>query len=246
VNVRAILLLVPFALAVVRPPPPRRLFALATLARVTLEASRDRVVVVHDVDLPKGDWRGDDFDLYVAFGAPGTPRAIDARLYALDGSKDPQPNAPFEAIPFEAAVRSPANAYVLLGSPTMAGVILHVRQPAFRRAVASSGVARLRIRALCELPAVDAQSGREMVVRLGMRGAEPLAIERIEVVSREAAGWISRAEAHLCGPEADSYPLSVWVFPRVARQVVWPGPAAPALSLRHASDDLCVRFWTSS
>ena len=52
------------------------------------------------------------------------------------------------------------------------------------------------------------------------------------------------AEARLCGPEADPYPLAVSVLPKGSRPVDRPAPVAPVLSVRHASDDLCIRFWT--
>jgi hypothetical protein len=242
----------------VRPSP--RPFSLATLPRIRLEAARDHLVVVHDASVPRGQWPGGDLDLYVAFGAPGAPRAIDARVFAGgegagagaeggEAERDPPVGATSETVSLERAPRRPTGVYPLLGSSTMAGVILHVREAAFRRAVGPFGVARLRIRALYDLPHEDARGGREVVVRLGTQGGEPLALGRLEIVSLEGEKWIVRAEAHLCGPEADPYPLTVSVLPGGARLAESPGgsglaPEAPALSVRHSSDDLCVRFWT--
>jgi hypothetical protein len=245
---RLALLALPVALAAAlpraRPPPP--LFALPTVPRVRLEAARDHVVVATDVNLARGEWQGADFELFVAFGAPGAPRAIDARLYAGgEAGRDPAPDAAFEPITLERAARRPLTSYLLFGPPTMAGVVLHVRGASFRRAVAPSGVARLRVRALYDLPAEDARTGREMVVRLGIREGPPVALGRIEVVSLESDAWLLGAEARLCGPDADPYPLAVSLFPKAARPPSLPAPAAPVLSVRHATDDLCVRLWTS-
>jgi hypothetical protein len=227
-----------------RPGPPPPLFSLATLPRIRLEAARDHVVVIHDANLPRGQWHGGDVDLYVAFGAPGVPRAMDASLFAGgEKDRDPAADATSENIPLERAPRRPSAAYLLLGSPTMAGVVLHVRDVAFRRAVGPFGVARIRLRALYDLPREDARGSREMVVRLGTREGEALALGRIEVVSLEA-DWILRADAHLCGPEADPYPLAVSVLPKSPDRPEPRGPAAPVLSVRHSTDDLCVRFWT--
>jgi hypothetical protein len=241
------LIALPIALAAAvpraRPAPP--LFALPTLPHVRLEAARDHVVVLEDVNLARGQWPGGDFDLFVAFGAPGAPKAIDARITAGgEAGRDPSPDATFEAVAIERAPRRPSAAYLLLGPPAMAGVVLHVREASFRRALASFGVARFRVRALYELPAEDARTGREVVVRLGVRDGSPIALGHIEVVSSEPDGWLLGAEAHLCGPEADPYPLAVSVVPRSVRPAEAPGPVAPVLSVRHASDDLCVRFWT--
>jgi len=244
--VRAVLLAVPIALvAAYAPSPPPHLFALPTLPHVRLEVAKDHIVVVHEANLPRGDWPGGDFELYVAFGSPGAPEAIDARLFAAgEGGKDPLPDATSEPIALERAARRPNAAYLFLGSSQMAGVVLHVREAAFRRAVGPSGVARIRLRALHLLPAVDARSGREMVVRLGMRGGEPIALGRLEMLSLEPTPWLSRAEAHLCGPDAEAYPLAVSLVPKTPRPPEWPGPSSPVLIVRHASDDLCVRFWT--
>jgi hypothetical protein len=220
-----------------------RPFSLATLPRIRLEAARDHVVVVHDANFPRGQWRGGDLDLYAAFGAPGAPRAMDARLFA-GGEGDPPADAASETILLERAPCRPSAAYLFLGSPRMAGVILHVQEAAFRRAIGPFGVARIRLRALYDLPREDALGGREMIVRLGMQGEEALALGRIEVVSLEGEKWIQRAEAHLCGPNADAYPLAVSVIPESPRASESPGPVAPVLSVRHSTDDLCVRFWT--
>jgi hypothetical protein len=245
--VRLAVLALPVALAAAlpraRPAPP--LFALPTLPRIRLEAARDHVLVVEDANLARGEWQGSDFDLFVAFGAPGAPRAIDARLFAAgEAGKDPLPDAPFEPITLERAARRPVASYLLLGPAAMAGVVLKVKEASFRRAVAPFGVARLRVRSLYDLPAEDARTGREVVVRLGVRDGAPLALGRLEVVSLEPDAWLLGAEARLCGPEADPYPLAVSVLPRGSRPVDRPAPVAPVLSVRHTTDDLCVRFWT--
>jgi len=145
------------------------------------------------------------------------------------------------------AARRPPGARLLLGSSAMAGALLRVRAAAFDRATHATGVARLRIRTLLDLPSPDARGGRELVVRLGAHDGEPDAIEVIEVVSDEARPWLMRAEAHLCGPDADPHPLSVKVRTKGASSSMPAGAAsrvAPILSVRHATDDLCVRFWT--
>jgi hypothetical protein len=55
----------------------------------------------------------------------------------------------------------------------------------------------------------------------------------------------SRAEARLCGPDADGNPLAIAVVPKPASPTLTPiPPIAPVLAVRHPSDDLCIRFWT--
>src|SRR5581483_5735357 len=94
---------VPAAHAAVHPAPP--LPMLPTVARVRVEAGRDRVVVVEEVNLPRGEWQSGSIDLYVAFGAPGTPGAVDAHLAAVpNGSLEARPDDPGEAVAVEPAV----------------------------------------------------------------------------------------------------------------------------------------------
>ena len=224
------------------PPLPM----LPVVARVRIEAARDHVLVIEDVNLEQDAWTSGDLDLYVAFGAPGVPRAFDARLLAVpQGEYFAALDDAGESIPVERATRRPVSAQVLVGRAQMAGAILHVKEAAFRRALARSELATIRIRTLIDLPQEDARTGHEVVMRLGIGEGAPLAVRRIELASVEAAPWIARAEARLCGADADAYPLSISVTPSTpVPSALEHLPIAPLLAVRHASDDLCVRFWT--
>ena len=227
-------------------PPLPPLPSLPSVSRVRVEVAPDRVLVLEDVALPRGDWRGGDLDLYVAFGAPGAPRAFDARLLPVpDGALEPDPAEAGEPVPVDRAPRRPATAHALLGRPQMAGAVLHVKEAAFRRAVTPGGMAVVRVRALLDAPPEDPERGRELVVRLGVAAGQPLTLGRLQLAAMGTRTRITRAEAHLCGAEADPYPLAIAVTPRVAAP---PAPApeapvAPVLAVRHVGDDLCVRFW---
>jgi hypothetical protein len=230
----------------VHPAPP--LPMLPRVSRVRVEAARDRVVVLEDVYLPRGEWESGGLDLYVAFGAPGAPIAVDARLIA-EGSATVDPHAEAEGDPvtIDRAVRRTPSSQLLLGNPQMAGVVLHVKEAQLRRVYSTADAAVLRVRSLLVAPNVDATGARSVVVRLGISGGLPLTLGRIQVVSLESRPWIIRAEAVLCGSEADPWPLSVTLAGKAA------GPAtarrsasiAPEAAARHASDDLCVRWWAS-
>lgn len=227
--------------------PP--LTSLPTIARVRIEAARDRVLVIEDVTLPRGEWTKGDMDLFVAFGAPGAPKAFDARLVPLKDDLEASADEAGEPIATERAVRRPPGAQMLIGRPQMAGALIRLKEAAYRRALAASttDTVVIRARTLLDLPAEDAQTGRELVVRLGVPGETPLTLGRVQVVSLEQRPWITRAEAQLCGPEADPWPLSVAIAPKPASPPppLAKGPISPRMALRHATDDLCVRFWTS-
>jgi hypothetical protein len=218
---------------------------LPSVARVRVEAARDRVVLLEEVNLPRGEWQSGGLDLFVAFGAPGTPVAVDARLAPVPiGALESRPDDPGEAVPVEPAVRHTPGTQLLLGRPTMAGVVVHVKDAQLRHAYALSDTVALRVRSLLSPPAADSSGARDVVVRLGFAAGQPIALEKVQVVSAEAKPWITRAEAALCGPEADPWPLSLTLLPRpsdpaapTARTI------APTMAVRHASDDLCVRWW---
>lgn len=234
-------------------PPPRPLPAPPTLPLIRVEAARDHLLVTQDVLLGRGEWTSGDIDAFIAFGSPGLPRAVDARLSPAAADREDTDDAtPSEPIPIDRAFQRPAGARHLLGSPAMAGAVLHLREAAFRRATQPTGVARVRLRTLLDLPAPDVRTGREVVIRLGAYEGEPYALGSIEVASVEPGPWISRADAHLCGPDAAPDPLAVRLRspvapPRNAKDAVAPvAPVAPELSVRHATDDLCIRIWTAS
>ncbi len=230
----------------VRPPSP--LPMLPSVARVRLEVSRDRVVVHEDVALPRGDWVSGGLDFHVAFGAPGTPVAVDAQIGAAPAAgSESHAEEPAEPVTVEPAPGAVGGARSLLGRPRMAGVILRVKEAQLRHAYASSDAAALRVRSLLALPPADPNGRRDVVVRLGAPEGTPLSIGRIQVVSLDPAPWITRVEATLCGPDADPWPLSVSLTPRPQVPVAtFPRPIAPAMAVRHPADDLCIRWWSSN
>ena len=227
-----------------RPAPP--LPMLPVIARVRIEAARDQVVVIEEVNLERDAWQSGDLDVYVAFGAPGSPRAFDAHLLAVkEGESLASLDDAGDSIAALAAPRCPVSAQPILGRAQMAGAVLHMEEASLRRAFAASDMATIRTRTLLDLPEEDAQTGRELVVRLGIPGGPPLALRRLELVTTGSRQWVTRAEARLCGPEADAYPLAIQVTPSpTSPQLPRHLPIAPLFSVRHASDDLCVRFWT--
>ena len=126
----------------------------------------------------------------------------------------------------------------------MAGVVVHVRDAQLRRAFALSDVVALRVRSLLSAPAADATGARDVVVRLGAATGQPLTLGKVQLVSLEPKPWIARAEAHLCGADADPWPLSVALTPKQAELgAASAATIAPAMAVRHATDDLCIRWW---
>jgi hypothetical protein len=220
---------------------------LPSVTRVRVEAARDRVLVLEEIALPRGEWRSGSLDLYAAFGAPGTPIAVDAHLVPVpEGQTESRLEDAGEPVTVEPAVRHTPSSTLLLGRPSMAGVVLRLKEGELRHAYEQSSVASLRIRSLLPPSLPDAKGGRDVVVRLGVEGGLPLALAKVQVVSVDPQLTITRAEAILCGPDADPLPLSVAVLPKPPGAPAWSTTLAPALATRHPSDDLCVRWWTSA
>ncbi|AKU97572.1 hypothetical protein AKJ09_04236 [Labilithrix luteola] len=258
-SVAALALLVPAAVAeaVSKSPPPPPLAPLPMLpsvSRVRVEVVRgqpQKLLVIEEVNLPRGDWKGESLDFYVAFGAPGAPRAVDVRLLKVaDGSLEAEEEDTGEAVASERAARRPHSAYPLLGRDTMAGIVLHLKKEALARAFAPGKMATVRVRTVLDLPEPDAEGARSLVVRLGASRGTPLTLGRISATTSPSGSSggtnVVRAEARLCGPDAESRLLAVGISPKPASPSA---PAesliAPVLAVRHASDDLCVRVWTS-
>lgn len=223
---------------------------LLSIARVRVEQAPDRVLVIEEINLPRGDWRAGGVDLYAAFGSPGPPIAVDAHLVTLSaGHTEARLDDAGDPVTVQSAARPNPTVQVVLGRRQMAGVALRVKDSQLKSAYASSDLAVLRVRTLLHPPAADDEGARDIVVRLGVEGGLPITLGRIQVASLEKGSSLSRAQARLCGPEADPWPLSVaWVAesspgsaPRSPARIA---TLAPSLAPRHASDDLCIRWWT--
>jgi hypothetical protein len=229
-----------------RPVRPERpsipIPSLPHIAKVRVAVGHKELVVTHEITILKGDSPAGNLALYVAFGAPGAPRAFDARLVSLDEGHVPVGTG--EPLTVEHEPHRPATSQLLLGRPQMAGAVVRIPEGLFRVASARSGAVLLRLRSLHGLPAEEADGGREVVVRLGM-GQEPLTLRRIEVAPLEAQVTVGRATGSLCGPDADSWPLSVAVVGKGwERASDGRAPLNTSLAIRRPTDDLCVRFWT--
>ena len=214
--------------------------SLAVIARVRVEVAREALVVTEDVTFDRGDWQSGDLDFYVAFGAPGLPRAFEARIVAVpEGAFSAPLEDAGELVVSERASHKPDRVLPLLGSPRMAGEVVHAREPALRRAFALTGRLTVRVRTVVAMPVADANQAREVLVRLGVSGSEPLALQSVEIAPLEASLRLESASARLCGDDADAHPVAVSAPPRTAREAF----ALSPLSLtRRASDALCVRW----
>lgn len=219
---------------------------LPSIPRVRVELLEKKLVVVEEINLPRGEWKAEALDFYVAFGAPGPPRAIDAQLLSVgDGALEPDDADGGEGLAVERAPRRPPTAHPLLGRDTMAGVVVHVKREALGRALGAGNMAALRIRTALDLPDEDASGGRGVLVRLGASHGTPLTLGRVSLVAKPGGPSPSRAEARLCGPDADPLPLALAIVPKPPLAAAPATPLiAPVLAVRHTSDDLCIRFWT--
>jgi hypothetical protein len=248
----AALLLLPLAIAAVghvravphavhhAPPPP--LPALPVIARIRVDVAKDHVLVVHEIVMARGTFAGGDMDLWVSFG-PTMPRAFDVHLLAVKpGASGPAPTDVGEPVTTDKASHRPWRAHPLLGRSSMAGEVLHLRESAFRRAVAASGVLALRIRQVLPPPEADPQGAREIAIRLGLESGAPLTVRHVELSTSEPAGWLTAASAQLCGPNADRYAIGFSRLPAGVPQTLF--AIDPASATRRSTDDLCVR-WVS-
>lgn len=231
----------------VRPAPP--IPFLPTIAKIRVAVGVDDVVITHDVTLPRGDYRGGELRFFVAFGAPGVPRALDAHLLlghqegTQVGAQTSDANGSdvsnTEALPYERAPRAMASDYTLLGHEQVAGVVIKITEAQFRKATERDGVATLHIRSALPKPGPEEGGVRSLVLRLGaLKDQGPLTLLRIEST---AARPLQSASAALCGPDADPFPLSVLAAPPLRTPVVG-DRVAPAFAVRHPRDSLCFRW----
>jgi len=216
---------------------------LASLTRVRVQAGPTEVLVIEDMTLPRVEWRSGGIDVYVAFGSPGTPTAMDAHLVPVPvGEREAHIEDTGERVATETATRRDARAQAWLGRPQMAGVLVRIKESQLSRAYAVADAAALRIRTLLQAPPVDASGARDVVVRLGAAGGNPFTLGQIEIAALDPRSRITRAEAKLCGPDAEPWPLTVAVVPPSGETSAPTSTLAPELAVRHESDDLCIRW----
>jgi hypothetical protein len=233
-----------------KPSPPAAPLAplaiLPSVARVKVTSHGKVISVVQEVNLPRGDWKGEALRFHVAFGAPG-PRAIDAHLVGVgDGELEAEDDEAGEVLTTERVPRRPANAHPLLGRDTMAGIVVHLPADALTKALALGNMASLRIRSLVDVTEPDPSGASSIVVRLGASRGTPLTVGRITATAASPAPALARVEARLCGAEADPQPLAVGLFPRPADRHDRQATIAPVLAVRHGTDDLCIRLWNAA
>ena len=220
------------------------LLMLPSISNVRIDVRDDGVVVEQNILLPQGDWHGGDIVFCSAFGAPSIPIAIDAKLRAVeDGALEAGDRAIAEPLAVDVVANCPSDGHLLLGPPKMAGALLRLREAALRKAFSPGKMAEIRIRSKVPMPRANEVEERDLVVRLGMHEAAPLTLGRVSIDASSPTKSIVFAEAKLCGPQADSYPLAVQFKGRPPNLLVGGrAPLAPVLAVRHASDDLCLRF----
>lgn len=162
------------------PPPPIQLPSLPVLARITIDPTQaqDRVLVVHDFVLDRGEYHGGDLVLYAAYGGPAVPLAMDAHVFA--GTPLPTFTTSGLAAIIEARPRRPDRIEWTVGRPSQAGAVIRVPAATLAKAWDGSSSLVLRVRAVHPTQR-DANGDRDVIVRLGTVGNQPVTVSRIEV-----------------------------------------------------------------
>lgn len=213
------------------------------VGRVRLELTKRQALVALDVSLARGASakEGDETDLFFAFGAPGAPRAVEAWLVPIAaGALEPAAGEKGVPLAWSYARKRPVTAAPVLGRPSMAGVVVHVPDAPFARALAPGGMATLRLRSVAALPTPTEGGAREWVVRLGDGAEGPLVLGRVEIATSEP-GLVDRVEARLCRSGVLGERVAVRVVTPEGARAREPGLVAPVLATRKPGEDLCVR-----
>lgn len=208
----------------------------AVIARVRVEARRDRVRVTTDVVVWSSARRPPALSVYAAYGAPGPPLAADAQLLAVPrGYLDAPDGSSGQPLPLHFSATAPRSSELVLGSPRMAGSTITVGTAPMAATLAPSGAACLRLSTVRPMPPPGPNGAREIVVRLGTRAGAPLVLDEVEVTGEHVA----RRDVELCeGAHAPDRSLEATPVRHGERSGV-----TPALARRTASDALCVRLW---
>ncbi len=204
--------------APVQPEPPDAPPRALAVSRVELIQKRGQILVITDLSFEKTD-RPRDWELFLAYGAPGMPRAFEAELVpvAPDAlfARAEAHGAPLVTTHVPAA---PSDAEAAIGPREAAGQVVRIpREPGTGRFFV------IRVRALHAIPARAVEPS--VLVRISHDGSTlplgPLFVRRDDPKTV--------AVANLCGG------------PRLAI-VGEPGGTSPLVAPRQPADELCVRF----
>jgi hypothetical protein len=225
----------PPALAVAPKGPPPGVPERLAVARVEVTFRRDAALVTTDLTFARSPAsRGADLVAFVAYGAPGLPRAFEARLLPVERGRfaPPPGDDGGEALATAHVTRAPDETAFALGAPNRAGQTVRLPGPALGRAFGPSGLACLRTRAVHLLRADNDRAS--VVVRLAAPpGAAPYPLGEIDV--RGEGVTLARPAASLCRA-AGGAELAL----ALAGAPPPPGGFAPPRAPRSAGDDLCV------
>jgi hypothetical protein len=206
--------------------------AAISIARVDVLLRRDLALVTTDVTMTRGSLdNAEGFDVYVAYGSPGLPRALDAQLIPVaDGAFTTPLDTPGVALSLDHVVTAPGSVTFSLGRTTQAGAVVHVPSADLVRALAPSGLGTLRVRAIHALSSAPEAS---IVARVAspLLGPFPLGVLSV----RGDGIDVTEASATLCSTSGSSTELTLSTGPRRS------GTMAPPLARHGTDDDLCFR-----
>lgn len=204
------------------------------ISRVRVDVRGQRALVTTDVLLSADAARAPALHAFVAYGVPGPPLALDAELVAVPAARLSAPaGARGKRVALHAATHAPDDTTLLLGPANMAGSTTTIPADMLRAALAASGSATLRLRAIEPLSATDADGAHQLLLRLGAQEGAPLILGAVEI----DGATLTDRKAWLCGPHADPSPLAV-----LPRRSDAPFALAPPLAARAPDDALCVGF----
>ncbi len=205
------------------------------IARVLIEARRDRVRVTTELTLPAAAERARPLSIFASYGEPGPPLALGAELVATPPGYLRAPDALHgEKLRTHFRPTAPDSAMVIVGRRHMAGSVVEIPEKQLAHALAASGSATLRIATVRAMPPPAGDGSRELLVRLGTEHGRPLVLGTVEV----RGAHVARRDARLCNGKRADVPLAV-VPAKADRAPLTP----PPLAKRTARDDLCVRLW---
>jgi hypothetical protein len=214
-------------------PIPSGQVAFVAVPRIDVLFSARGTLVTTVVTFGRGTPKG-PYDVFVAYGAPGIPKAFDAELVPLDpGRFVPEERAHGERLSANHRLSAGDPVALALGSVSSAGQRIAIPDALLDAAVRGpSGLCALRIRALHE--DIEAGGFRSVLIRIAPeRGpAPPLGSVHVRSDAEDA-----RTSASLCRPGAPEV--------RLALSSTDDAPP-PARAPRTPGESLCVRTSRSS
>jgi len=215
-------------------PPPTGIPTHFFIGHIDVIFRRNAALVTTDLVFTRGSFHLENLDVFLAYGAPGIPRAFEARLLPVPEGYFLPSESESSAVSLrtEHVTHAPSQTAFGLGPRPQAGQLVHLPSHLVADGLKPTGAAALRWRTVHTV--VGDEASASLVIRVSSpAGVAPYPVGQITL--RGEGVSLVNPSASWCGPQGDGAELALVGSPSP------PSALSPLRAPRSPNDELCVR-----